>query len=362
MNKISRSYKYNCRVCHIRTRCIEEKGFGPGLKTSVSARFEKRTDTFETWDMLQENCLRLQYERQEAAKKPSTATGLSKRLRQARQPKIDIQAAPPAFSELHHRPTAPVDPWVMPSPPAPAPGAAASREASARKPPCGLTMAATQRTVRLPEYGEIVLGRFEHGVSSPPDVDLAQDDGMIPSVSRRHALVTAQSGTHWIEDMGSSNGTYVNGNPVPLGSRAELTEGDRILVGRCRMAYSPLPDWVSNPDGQTSHEAFIRVTNTGDRIPLPNKSEITIGRPDHMLGFLPDIDLGRVGDISIYVSRRHVRLIRRGGLHYLEEIGSAGGTRLNGKVVQMGGSPELLRHGDQLWLGGCVLAYEWELT
>jgi pSer/pThr/pTyr-binding forkhead associated (FHA) protein len=80
-----------------------------------------------------------------------------------------------------------------------------------------------------------------------------------------------------------------------------------------------------------------------------------------MLGFTPDIDLGHIGDISIYVSRRHVRLIQRGGLHFLEEIGSAGGTRLNGKPIQTGASPALLHHGDQLWLGGCVLAYEWEL-
>lgn len=86
-----------------------------------------------------------------------------------------------------------------------------------------------------------------------------------------------------------------------------------------------------------------------------------VGRPDPTLGYTPDLNLGIVGDIALYVSRRHVKLAARDGRHFLEELGSSGGTRLNGRPIQVGDPPAMLYHGDQLWLAGCVVAYEWQL-
>jgi predicted component of type VI protein secretion system len=48
-------------------------------------------------------------------------------------------------------------------------------------------------------------------------------------VSRRHARVTAQGGQAVVEDLGSTNGTYVNDQPIH--SPRMLTPGDRIRVG-----------------------------------------------------------------------------------------------------------------------------------
>jgi pSer/pThr/pTyr-binding forkhead associated (FHA) protein len=56
--------------------------------------------------------------------------------------------------------------------------------------------------------------------------DLALDD---EQASRRHARVSAQGDAAVVEDLGSTNGTYVNGQPVE-GHRA-LRPGDRIRVG-----------------------------------------------------------------------------------------------------------------------------------
>jgi hypothetical protein len=47
-------------------------------------------------------------------------------------------------------------------------------------------------------------------------------------VSRKHAKITLQAGKITIEDLGSTNGTFVNGEKVKT---ARLKEGDRILVG-----------------------------------------------------------------------------------------------------------------------------------
>ena len=47
-------------------------------------------------------------------------------------------------------------------------------------------------------------------------------------VSRRHARITTHGGEFVIEDLGSTNGTFVNGEKI---SRRQLTDGDRVLVG-----------------------------------------------------------------------------------------------------------------------------------
>jgi hypothetical protein len=75
-----------------------------------------------------------------------------------------------------------------------------------------------------PVHGELVLGR-EHATA-----DLVIPD---PGVSRRHARVLTNSGGVILEDLGSSNGTYVNGErisgPVELGAGDEVQLGDTVL-------------------------------------------------------------------------------------------------------------------------------------
>jgi pSer/pThr/pTyr-binding forkhead associated (FHA) protein len=65
---------------------------------------------------------------------------------------------------------------------------------------------------------EILIGR-----GSDLDMVLVED-----MVSRRHARITSYGGDIFIEDMGSTNGTFVNGEKI---SKVRLKEGDRILVG-----------------------------------------------------------------------------------------------------------------------------------
>jgi len=58
-----------------------------------------------------------------------------------------------------------------------------------------------------------------------PDCDVVLDD---KGASRRHAQIRSQDGTATLTDLGSTNGTQLNGERV--GSRA-LTDGDRITIG-----------------------------------------------------------------------------------------------------------------------------------
>src|SRR5450432_2983613 len=65
---------------------------------------------------------------------------------------------------------------------------------------------------------QILVGR-----SSDLDMVLVED-----MVSRKHARIAMQGDQIWIEDLGSTNGTFVNGEKI---KRARLKEGDRVLIG-----------------------------------------------------------------------------------------------------------------------------------
>jgi hypothetical protein len=80
----------------------------------------------------------------------------------------------------------------------------------------------------------ILIGRASRSRNISPDIDLSSDTG----ISRRHAQLTTDGSRWWVEDLGSSNGTYVGGaldslpkTPVAAGQKQEVRTGDRIYLG-----------------------------------------------------------------------------------------------------------------------------------
>jgi len=80
----------------------------------------------------------------------------------------------------------------------------------------------------------VLIGRASRSRNITPDIDLSSDNG----ISRRHAQLTTDGTRWWIEDLGSSNGTYVGGSvgalpttPIPPGQKQEISEDDRIYLG-----------------------------------------------------------------------------------------------------------------------------------
>lgn len=64
-------------------------------------------------------------------------------------------------------------------------------------------------------------------IGRAPNAELrVQDDG----ISRSHARIRAETNRAWVEDMGSRNGTFVNG--AKINTPFELRDGDKIQVGR----------------------------------------------------------------------------------------------------------------------------------
>jgi predicted component of type VI protein secretion system len=83
------------------------------------------------------------------------------------------------------------------------------------------------RVLLLAEGVELVIGR-----ESDLEIVLASDD----LVSRQHARIAVAGGEATLQDLGSTNGTFLNGQKT---KRAKLAVGDRIRVGSAVMRVVP---------------------------------------------------------------------------------------------------------------------------
>ena len=64
------------------------------------------------------------------------------------------------------------------------------------------------------------------------DADVQIED---PNVSRRHAEIVQEGSTYWLVDLGSTNGTEVDGRRV---QRARLDDGSRFTIGETTVTFS----------------------------------------------------------------------------------------------------------------------------
>lgn len=120
----------------------------------------------------------------------------------------------------------------------------------------------------LPANREIVIGR-----SSELDMVLVED-----MVSRRHAKIIVSDDQIVIQDLGSTNGTFVNGEKI---KRAKLNEGDRILIGTSiikLVAADPASAGASlqKMEAQARGRSTQARTMSGsiDEVPLPDLMQL----------------------------------------------------------------------------------------
>jgi pSer/pThr/pTyr-binding forkhead associated (FHA) protein len=78
---------------------------------------------------------------------------------------------------------------------------------------------------RVLDQQRSVLGRSR-------DADVRIDD---PNVSRRHAEIVQEGSTYWLVDLGSTNGTEVDGRRV---QRVRLDDGSHFTIGETTVTFS----------------------------------------------------------------------------------------------------------------------------
>ena len=179
---------------------------------------------------------------------------------------------------------------------------------------------------------ELLIGR------EAPDGDGRLGDD--PEISRRHARVArGADGRLTIEDLGSSNGTFVNGERVR--APRTLEAGDVVRMGRTTLQVT-----AGEPEG-VSAEAGAELVVTAGADPgrrLTVTDELVIGRVVSGAGMLSD---------DHELSRRHARIARdAGGRLTIEDLGSSNGTFVNGERVR---DRQVLRVGDAVRIGATTL-------
>lgn len=95
-----------------------------------------------------------------------------------------------------------------------------------------LHMVDSGQIVRLTGQTEFTVGRTAEGQPILPDVDLSQFDAYAQGVSRLHASIKIYQQRVVITDLGSSNGTRINGQKIVPHVDYPLNHGDMIALGK----------------------------------------------------------------------------------------------------------------------------------
>ena len=179
----------------------------------------------------------------------------------------------------------------------------------------------TGRARQIPvPFDGIVLGR-DAGLGPPFSTD--------EFVSRNHVSVQRRGNGVEIADLGSANGTYVNGTRVHAPAR--LQDSDVLRIGEIELK-------LAAPGGPDQTMTAVEAARAAKAVPY-----LTVVTPDAYSGrqFQLPRDQQVVGrapvcDICLddpHVSRRHAALLRRADAVYVQDLGSTSGTFVNGQAV-----------------------------
>ncbi len=93
----------------------------------------------------------------------------------------------------------------------------------------------TGQMLPLSDRNEFTLGRISEGQPIMPDIDLSPYHAYAGGVSRLHAVLRRNSNRVTIMDLGSSNGTYINGKRLEPNVEQTLRHGDIIVFGKLKL-------------------------------------------------------------------------------------------------------------------------------
>jgi hypothetical protein len=85
---------------------------------------------------------------------------------------------------------------------------------------------------------EIIFGRSDPDTGYQPGIDLLHYDGLKKGISRRHALLTLEGKRLLIQDLRSSNGTYINDTLLDPMEIHQLRDGDTLRFGTLELQLS----------------------------------------------------------------------------------------------------------------------------
>lgn len=185
------------------------------------------------------------------------------------------------------------------------------------------------------------------------------------AVSRNHARISRDGSLYFVEDLGSSYGTQINGQKLPKGEKHLLRNGDVIAIAQFDVTFDRVAAEARGDGAQNTQfvarkvvkdvmrglaaggeQPYFRIMNgprEGERIEIADAQEYIIGR-DETADIIFKDDL---------VSRRHVKVRRDWSGVHVEDLGSRNGIKINKKR-----SPgKTLQDRDEVEVGGVRLLF-----
>jgi NADPH-dependent 2,4-dienoyl-CoA reductase/sulfur reductase-like enzyme/pSer/pThr/pTyr-binding forkhead associated (FHA) protein len=229
-------------------------------------------------------------------------------------------------------------------------------------------------------------------IGRQPGIALLVDEG---TVSRRHAEISYANGQYILLDVGSSNGTFVNGqrlksqapyilqpdDTIRFGTKVKFTFKQRAVDPKLKVAMSSVtmiglpydPRKDNAPLGLPVFSMDGSLLLPGTTVPVPVDVVKTFKSTPALLlvksaNQPPEVCLLKQGKhtligrdegndieiIDVAVSRRHAEILPGPDGFYVRDLGSSNGVIVNQTSID---NPYQLSHGDRITIGGHVIYY-----
>lgn len=209
------------------------------------------------------------------------------------------------------------------------------------------------RPLAHPELGDIRIDEslFAIGRTEPPFDSYPPE--LVADLSRRHARIFHEYGAVYIADLGSKNGTTVNG--VNIRQKTSRLQNDDEIGFSAALTYKVLLGERSKAPQRPPKVLGLTLTPRRDDLGLQpivvtqfpfliSKADTTFSR--YKAEYPHQVN---------YISRRHAHIFLKGGQPFVEDLGSTNGTFVNDKRMDEHALP--LRDGDVLAFGGHHFVY-----
>ena len=226
--------------------------------------------------------------------------------------------------------------------------------------------------------GENIVGR--------ENVDVILADN---TVSRRHAKITVENSKVFLEDMGSTNGTKIDGVRLAAGEKTEVSDGSELSFGssvlNLQLPELDMQELVpSESEDATADEEVIDNSEIADEVVIETVPEESFEETMQEVVDIPAAPIAKLiskdgscsfdlksgintigrrdgaNDIVIpdpYCSGRHADLLVEDESFTVTDIGSTNGTLVNGVKLDPN-SPKQIQSGDEITFGRTVFGLE----
>lgn len=187
------------------------------------------------------------------------------------------------------------------------------------------------------------------------------------AVSRKHANIVVSGNACFLIDLGSGNGTFLNGVKVQPNERTILKHGDTISIENYNLNFHHLDEILASSFNEVTDSDILevkllkKVLKAIDKERVPSLEVLNgsfVGKKSFVTDDVEEMIIGRedTADFQIeeyVISRQHVKIINEGAQIVLEDLNSKNGTYINNRRV----TKEVLHDGDRIALGTIVLIF-----